>query len=145
MLNTKMFAAEPFLTPVPWKRGLERLSLVPVDAEPTRSSETLTAAEAVVRLTAAGLTCAKASGQRLHILGGLSTFIVRGIEGYQSGFAILASPTGEYNVIVAGTRSTYDEEAQLDTLAQAVDTVLRVYRSRGEIPVVGQGVERFHA
>jgi len=134
MLNTDSFAAEPFLTPVPWKRGLDRLSIVPVDAAPPRSPEALTAEEAVARLTAAGLSCAKASGLRLHILGGKSVFVERGVEGYENPFAILAEPTGELNVMVAGARGTHDEEARVDTLAQAVDTVLRIYRSRGAIP-----------
>jgi len=137
MLNTDSFAADLFLTPVPWQRGINRLRIVSVNATSTRSSEALTAVEAVARLTTAGLYCAKANGLRLHILGGLSTFAVRGIEGYTSPFAILAEPTGELNVMVAGTRGTHDEEAKVDTLAQAVDTVLRIYRSRDARPEAG--------
>lgn len=134
MLNTDLFAAEPFFPPVPWKRGLDRLHIVSVDAAPPRSFEALTADEAMDRLTAAGLCCAKAKGLRLHILGGKSVFVARGIEGYESPFAVLAEPTGELNVMVAGARGAHDEEVRVDSLAQAVDTVLRIYRSRGLIP-----------
>jgi hypothetical protein len=134
MLNTDSFAAEPFLTPVPWKRGLDRLRIVPVDAAPTRSPEALMAEEAVARLTAAGLYCAKVRGLPLHILGGRSVFVARGVEGYKGPFAILAEPTGDLSVRVAGVRGTPDEEARVDSLAQAVDLVLRIYRRRGAIP-----------
>ncbi|MEP7121658.1 MAG: hypothetical protein ABJE95_12135 [Byssovorax sp.] len=134
MLNTDSSAAKPFLTPVPSKRGLDRLRIVPVDAAPTSFAEALTSEEAVARLTAAGLACAAATGPRLHILGGARGFVERDVPGYSGPFAILAEPGSGFIVMVAGARGTHDEEALVDTLAQAVDTVLRIYRSRGAIP-----------
>lgn len=132
MLNTH--ASPPpdlFRAPVPWRKHVDRLGVMPPAAVPVAQPEPLTVQAAVARLVAAGLFCQGVSTPRLHILGGTDTFVEHGIAGYEGPFGILAEPDGEITAMVAGTRGAPDEEVRVDSLADAVAFVLRVYRARG--------------
>ena len=89
---------------------------------------------AIERLTRAGLACGRASGPRLHLLGGTSVSSEAGIAAHQRPFAILEDEAGGFLAMVAGTRPFHDEEARGDTLDEAIDAVLRIYRARGALP-----------
>lgn len=135
MLNTEMSASTLFLSLdlrlPPWLKGIDRLRIIPAGA-PSKSSEAMTADDAIARLTQARLACGKAQGQRLHILGGTSIIVDRDIRGYENAFAILAEPDGRFLVLVSGVgRHHDDEETTVETLAEAVDAVISLYRSRG--------------
>lgn len=100
------------------------------DAASTASPAALPADAALARLREAGLACDKAKGPRLHILGGRRAFVVHDIHGYEDGFAIVAEPDGGYRAMVADTGEHRDEDFSTETLAQAVEAVLSVYRGR---------------
>jgi hypothetical protein len=61
----------------------------------------------------------------------MTSFVARGIRGYERPFAILKEPTKGFTVAVAGTQSFHDEEVLVDDLSAAVDTVLQIIRARG--------------
>jgi hypothetical protein len=125
------------------QREVSRLIKERLDAEPGRSSDA-TAEEAqlptahadagIDRLTRAGLRCGRASGPRLHILGGTSASSEAGIGAYQHPFAILEEQAGGFLAMVAGAGPFHDEETRVDTLDEAVDAILRIYRARGALP-----------
>lgn len=124
---------EPFHVPVPWPRHIDRLMIVPSAGAPTPEAAQQVAATAVARLRAAGLSCHGTSTPRLQILGGTGTFVERGVRGYEEPFAILEEQDGKLTAMVAGTQTAPDEEAPVDTLADALAFVLRIYRARGSI------------
>jgi hypothetical protein len=119
-----------------WRQGIARLGLIPADTKALDPSGVLTADAALARLSAAGLACRRAAGAPLHIQGGGSTFVVRGVQGYERPFAIVEDAAGGFTAAVAGVRPFHDEEVPVATLAQAVETVLRVYRARGMLSAV---------
>src|SRR5262249_7852860 len=84
MLNTDPLATKPFRGPVPWRRGIDRLELVPAGptGATTASTAPLAPEEAVARLTAAGLACRRTKATQLHILGGASVVVDGDIHGY---------------------------------------------------------------
>lgn len=108
-------------------RRVDRLGVMPSTAVPGAQA-------AVARLVAAGLVCRDVSAPRLHLLGGIAECVVDGISGYEVPFAILAKQNGVFKAIVAGTLRAPNEEMNLETLADAVAFVLRVYRARGVLP-----------
>jgi hypothetical protein len=100
------------------------------DMDPLGSSAMLTADAALARLSGAGLACRRAPGEPLHIQGGTSGFVVRGVRGYERPFAIVEEARGGFTAAVAGVRPFRDEEVLVANLAQAVEAVLRIYRAR---------------
>ncbi|WP_437631769.1 hypothetical protein [Sorangium sp. So ce854] len=114
-----------------WRNGIDRLGLIDADTEAVGSSGVLTADAALARLSDAGLACRRAAGGRLHIQGGTRDFDVRGVRGYECPFAIVEVPAGGFAAAVAGIRPFHDEEVPVATLAKAVETVIRIYHSRG--------------
>lgn len=116
----------PFHKPVPWAEHVDRLGVLQSAAVP----DVGTADVAVARLAAAGLQCQSTSAPRLHILGGTTSFVERGVHGYGDPFAILAEQGG-VTAMVAGVDGAADEEAHLEDLASAVDFVLSSYARRG--------------
>jgi hypothetical protein len=132
MLNTHASTPpDPFRALVPSPKYVDPLGLMPPAAVPLAQPEPLTVQAAVVRLVAAGLFCQGVSTPRLHILGGTAEFVEHGIPGYEGPFGILAEPEGAITAMVAGLRGAPDEEVHVDSLADAVAFVLRVYRARG--------------
>ena len=122
----------PFLTPVSWPGGLERLFVTPPRALGASVPPQSSIDAALGRLKAAGLRCRGTSSPRLHILGGGEEFLAREIHGYEEAFAILAEDDGQFLAMVSGTRRfPRDEEASFASLSQAVDMVLKVYGARG--------------
>ena len=126
-----------FHAPVVWKRHVGRLGLVGSTAVPTGRPTPMTCDAAVDRLVAEGLFCKKTSEMRLHIMGGIGTFLERGVSGYESPFAILEEQDGTLTAMVSGTQRCPDEEACVDDLAGAVTFVLGVYRARGLLAASG--------
>jgi hypothetical protein len=118
-----MSAVRTILPLEPHARPLEAVSGAP--------SEALTADDALTRLRAAGLACDQARGPRLHILGGLRVVVSRGIHVYEDAFAILAEVDGVYLAMVADTGEHQEVDVSTESLAQAVETILSVYRERG--------------
>jgi hypothetical protein len=138
MANVDPLATKPFRGPVPSRRGLDRLEVIPVNpaaAGPRAASppDLLAPEEAVSRLTRAGLACARAKGPRLHILGGTSAVVDRDIHGYANAFSILGEPGGRFTVLVSGGPRRDDEETSARTLSEAVDVVTSIYRARGAL------------
>lgn len=119
-----------------WWKGIARLGLIHSDTEAVDSSGVLSADAALARLSDAGLACRRAAGEPLHIQGGRSAFVVRGVQGYERPFAIVEDTAGGFTAAVAGVRPFHDEEVPVATLAQAVETVLRIYRARGMLSAV---------
>lgn len=118
------------------RKGIARLGLIYPEKEAVDSSGVLTADAALAWLSAAGLACRRAAGEPLHIQGGGSGFVVRGVQGYERPFAIVENAAGGFTAAVAGVRPFHDEEVPVATLAQAVETVLRIYRARGMLSAV---------
>ncbi len=108
-------------------RLLERLYVV------QRSPSDLSAAEALDQLVKAGLACSQLRGKRLRIVGGASSFMASGIQGYEDSFAIIHESNGNFSVFIAGARSFDDEEGVASRLADAVELVIRTYIGRGMI------------
>ena len=115
----------------PWLKGLDRLVVLSDRVARATSSAELSADAALARLSQAGLACRRAAGELLHILGGTSAFEASGIRGFERHFVILKQPEGGFIASITGTRSFPGEEVEVATLAQAVDAVLGVYRTRG--------------
>lgn len=135
MLNTHApQAPDLFRAFVLRDRRVDRLGVMPATPVPGAQAEPLTAQAAVARLVAAGLVCRDVSAPRLHILGGIAEFVEDGISGYEGPFAILAKQNGTLTAIVAGTRRAPNEEMSIETLADAVAFVLRVYQARRGLP-----------
>jgi hypothetical protein len=135
MLNTHASPApDLFRAFVFGDRSVDRLGVMPSTAVLGAQPEPLTAQAAVARLVAAGLVCRDVSAPRLHILGGIAELVEDGISGYEGPFAILAKQNGTLTAVVAGTRRAPNEETSIETLADAVAFVLRVYRARGVLP-----------
>lgn len=112
-------------------RGLDRLDVMAPAALKTASLDQATVNAALSRLSDAGLSCESVPGNQIHILGGMTSFVARGIRGYERPFAILEEPTKGFTVAVAGAQSFHDEEVLVDDLSAAVDTVLQIIRARG--------------
>lgn len=114
-----------------WRRGIARLHLIPSETEAAHPSWIPSAESALARLSEAGLVCRLVAGRSLYIQGGLSSFVVRGVQGYACSFAIIENAEGGFTAAVASAQHLRDEKVSVTTLAQAVDTVLQIYRSRG--------------
>lgn len=142
MRNTAMSEASPFLVfnPLaPYPNGVDRLRLIPANAGPSSPSTALTVDDALARLQQAGLACEIARRERCHIHGGANVFVDGGIRGYEDAFVILESD-GQFLAIVSGAGGhQHDEEHTIDTLSEAVDAVLSVYRRRGALGPVLRG------
>ncbi len=135
MLNThEPTRLDPFRAFAVSGRRVDCLGVMPSTAVPGAQPEPLTARAAVARLVAAGLVCRDLNAPRLHILGGIAELVEDGISGYEGPFAILAKQNGVLTAIVAGTLRAPNEEMTIETLADAVAFVLRVYRARGVLP-----------
>ncbi len=138
MQTAEMSPESPFrlLDPLrqAWRNGIDRLGLICSDTERVSSFEVLAADAALARLSDAGLACRRVPGEPFHIQGGGSSFIVRGVHGYERPFAIVEEAAGGFTAAVAGVRPFRDEEVLVATLAQAVEIVLRIYRARGMLP-----------
>ena len=90
----------------------------------------ITPEEAITRLCAIGLYCEQVPGSPLHFLGGLIR-IPGKIRGYQKAFTIFEDQdSSRFIAMVAEDRPYHDEEVTVDTLLDAVDAVIAIYRQR---------------
>jgi hypothetical protein len=135
MLQVPQTPPTPFFRPLCWNRGVGALGILPTPAAHASFSTKLApipVMEALAQLELAGLVASATRGAEIHILGGTSMSADSGIPVYDEAFAIFAEPTGGFFAGVSGPGQV-GEDVQVETLADAVDVVLRIYRDRGKI------------
>lgn len=144
MANSVMFEAGPFLQLEPRRplgfKGVHRLRIIAADQSPSHSLSAPAVDDALARLKRAGLACENVPGRGFHILGGSRALVDGGIRRYEQAFAILGEPDGRFLAMVAGELGHHqDEETTTETLAEAVDAVLSIYRGRAATTLAGRG------
>lgn len=144
MSNRTTFESGQFLLLEPLRtahlKGVDRLRLISTNPGPSNAPTQRQVSDAMARLLMNGLACEEVPGPCLHILGGTRVSVDRDVRGYEEAFAILGEPDGRFLAMVSGAGGhQHDEEVTTETLAEAVHSILNVYRGRGALKPVDRG------